>query len=113
MLLGRSKGLWVVHILAILSSFLSPMAVAISAMTIPKEKISVLGSAFAPGMNCSGAINPVVPAGCLRMKNASLSDSPKSMIFTFCPVWVIMMLDGLRSRCIICLLCIYSKAFIN
>lgn len=53
------------------------------------EKISVLGSAFASGMNCSGAINPVVPAGCLRMKNASLSDSPKSMIFTFCPVWVI------------------------
>lgn len=53
------------------------------------EKISVLGSAFASGMNCSGAINPVVPAGCLRMKNASLSDSPKSMISTFCPVWVI------------------------
>lgn len=89
MLLGRSKGLWVVHILAIFSSFLSPIDVAISVMTIPKEKISVLGSAFASGMNCSGAINPVVPAGCLRMKNASLSDSPKSMIFTFCPVWVI------------------------
>ena len=62
------------------------MVVAISSMTIPKEKISVLGSAFASGMNCSGAIYPVVPAECLRMQKASLSDSQKSMIFTCCPV---------------------------
>ena len=38
------------------------------------------------------------PAGDFNTQKESLSERPKSMSFTFCPLCVIMMLEGFRSR---------------
>ena len=62
----------------------------------PSEKMSLDISAFSPEMT-SGAAYSNVPAGAFPEMNASESDNPKSMIFTFSPRLVIMMFSGLRS----------------
>ena len=66
--------------------------------------MSLLLSMTSPA-NSSGDAYIFVPAGALKVAKESVSDRPKSMILTFCPLWVMRMFSGLRSLWMTCLRC--------